>query len=49
MYHRQQGNRQIAIPVVDGKEVDLWSLRRETTAMGGYGVVRSASSPQVLL
>jgi hypothetical protein len=44
MFHEQQGNGPIILPVLSGKPVDLWKLRKEVNAIGGYNQVR-ASTP----
>lgn len=46
IYHQQQGNSDISTPLVDGKEVDLWLLRKEVSAVGGFNEV---SPPRLLL
>lgn len=40
IYHRQQGNLAIAIPTINSKPLDMWKLKREVTALGGYLNVR---------
>lgn len=39
IYHQQQGYFDISTPSVDGKEVDLWLLRKEVAAVGGFNEV----------
>lgn len=39
MFHSQQGNPHLKVPVVAGREVDLWILRKEVQTLGGAGSV----------
>jgi histone demethylase JARID1 len=39
MFHSQQGNPRLTVPVIDKREVDLWVLRKEVTALGGETAV----------
>ncbi|GAA5928683.1 hypothetical protein JCM10213_002531 [Rhodosporidiobolus nylandii] len=40
LFHRQQGNSAgMTIPSLNGKPVDLWKLKHEVTALGGYATV----------
>lgn len=39
MFHSQQGNPRLTVPVIDKREVDLWALRKEVTALGGEAAV----------
>jgi len=36
MYHLQQGDSRVTIPVIDRKPIDLWQLRKEVNKVGGY-------------
>ncbi|GAA5830402.1 hypothetical protein JCM11251_001334 [Rhodosporidiobolus azoricus] len=37
LFHRQQGNTNaMTIPSINGKPIDLWKLRHEVHALGGY-------------
>lgn len=42
LFHRQQGSRDISIPTLCNKPVDMWKLKREVTKHGGYNEVCSA-------
>lgn len=35
MFHKQQGNAQATIPIIERKTVDLWRLRKEVNKVGG--------------
>lgn len=39
IFHRQQGSKDIDIPTIGNKPLDLWKLRKEVTALGGYAKV----------
>lgn len=39
MFHSQQGNPRLTVPVIDRREVDLWALRKEVTELGGEAAV----------
>ncbi|KAL8293089.1 hypothetical protein RQP46_000783 [Phenoliferia psychrophenolica] len=39
IFHRQQGSRGIEVPTISGKPLDLWRLKREVNALGGYAKV----------
>ena len=39
MYHLQQGDSKVTIPVIDRKPIDLWQLRKEVNKIGGYDEV----------
>jgi hypothetical protein len=39
IFHRQQKHSKFGIPIVCGKPLDLWRLRKEVTAEGGFDVV----------
>jgi hypothetical protein len=39
LFHRQQGSRDISIPTLCNKPVDMWKLKREVTKHGGYNEV----------
>lgn len=41
LFHRQQGNTGITVPTIANKPVDMWKLKREVTALGGYTLVRA--------
>lgn len=36
IFHRQQGSSGISVPTIGDKPLDLWKLKREVTALGGY-------------
>lgn len=36
LFHRQQGSRGISVPTLGGKPIDMWRLKREVTALGGF-------------
>ena len=36
MFHLQQGDATVTIPVIDRRPLDVWRLRKEVTKMGGY-------------
>jgi histone demethylase JARID1 len=36
MFHMQQGDATVTIPVIDRRPLDVWRLRKEVTKMGGY-------------
>ncbi|KAK4058769.1 hypothetical protein OIO90_000215 [Microbotryomycetes sp. JL221] len=36
LFHRQQGHRNVTIPTVAGKPIDMWRLKREVTQHGGH-------------
>lgn len=40
IYHRQHGNAPMSIPTISEKPLDLWKLRKEVQAAGGYAKVR---------
>lgn len=40
MYHQQQGNPRLSVPIIDHREVDLWKLKHEVNQRGGYNDVR---------
>jgi hypothetical protein len=42
-FHRQQGHPVHKIPQLDKRPIDLFRLRKEVAARGGYQKVRSAS------
>lgn len=35
MFHKQQGNPDVIIPVIDHRPLDVWALRKEVAAHGG--------------
>ncbi|GAA5878392.1 hypothetical protein JCM16303_002757 [Sporobolomyces ruberrimus] len=39
LFHRQHGSAGMVIPSIMGKAVDLWKLKREVGALGGYFTV----------
>lgn len=39
IFHRQQKNSNVSIPVIGTKPVDLWRLRKEVNVLGGYEAV----------
>ncbi|GAA5911001.1 uncharacterized protein JCM6883_000674 [Sporobolomyces salmoneus] len=39
LFHRQHGSAGMVIPSITGKPVDLWKLKREVGALGGYFTV----------
>ncbi|CDR43083.1 hypothetical protein NBRC10512_001529 [Rhodotorula toruloides] len=39
LFHRQQGSTGMTIPSIGGKPVDMWKLKREVNALGGYAAV----------
>lgn len=39
LFHRQHGSAGMVIPSIVGKPVDLWKLKREVGALGGYFTV----------
>jgi hypothetical protein len=39
-FHKQQGNPRVAVPTINNKPLDLWTLRKEVHRMGGYDAVR---------
>lgn len=39
MFHAQQGNPRLTVPVIDRRELDLWALRKEVAARGGAEAV----------
>lgn len=39
IFHRQQGSSGIAVPTIGSKPLDLWRLKREVNALGGYSKV----------
>lgn len=43
VFHKQQGVSRIKVPIVNGRPVDLWRVRREVGLLGGFDVVRSLS------
>lgn len=44
MFHLQQGDRKVTIPLIDRKPLDLWRLRKEVTKMGGYEDVQATKA-----
>jgi len=48
LYHRQQGSAKVSIPTIDGRNVDLWRLRREVKQLGGYREVHKHWASQSL-
>jgi [histone H3]-trimethyl-L-lysine4 demethylase len=38
-FHSQQGNSRMTLPTISNKPLDLWLLRREVQALGGYEMV----------
>lgn len=46
LFHRQQGSTGMTIPSIGGKPVDMWKLKREVNALGGYAAVSSSLPPQ---
>ncbi|KAJ2930565.1 hypothetical protein H1R20_g6526, partial [Candolleomyces eurysporus] len=38
-FHKQQGNPRVAVPTINNKPLDLWTLRKEVQRMGGYDAV----------
>ncbi|WVQ84008.1 hypothetical protein IAT38_006153 [Cryptococcus sp. DSM 104549] len=36
MFHMQQGDAQVSIPLIDRQPLDVWKLRREVNKAGGY-------------
>ncbi|KAI9635430.1 PLU-1-like protein-domain-containing protein [Dioszegia hungarica] len=44
MFHLQQGDSKVTIPLIDRKPLDLWRLRKEVTKMGGYEDVQASDS-----
>jgi len=44
LFHKQQKRVKISIPIIGGKPVDLWRLRKEVTALGGVETVRTVHS-----
>lgn len=46
IFHRQQGIKEIIVPTVQGKPIDLWRLRKEVSGAGGYAKVRFANMSQ---
>lgn len=41
LFHRQQGSSGITIPTIGGKPLDMWKLKHEVGALGGYQAVRT--------
>lgn len=41
LFHRQHGIPVLAVPTVEGKPVDLWRMKKEVEAQGGYATVSS--------
>jgi hypothetical protein len=39
MFHKQQGNSDVAIPVIAHRPVDIWALRTEVRKHGGVDEV----------
>lgn len=39
MFHKQQGNPDVIIPVIDHRPLDVWTLRKEVAAQGGADTV----------
>lgn len=35
MFHKQQGNPGVTIPVIDQKPLDIWALRKQVANLGG--------------
>lgn len=42
MFHKQQGNPDVVIPVIDHRPLDVWALRKEVANQGGADKVRCA-------
>jgi hypothetical protein len=40
MFHKQQGNPDVVIPVIDHRPLDVWALRKEVANQGGAEKVR---------
>lgn len=40
MFHKQQGNPDVVIPVIDHRPLDVWALRKEVANQGGADQVR---------
>ncbi|KAI0032364.1 PLU-1-like protein-domain-containing protein [Vararia minispora EC-137] len=41
-YHQQAGNTRMTVPSINNKAMDLWLLRKEVEAMGGFEAVNKA-------
>ena len=39
IFDRQQKHQKVTIPIVMKKPLDLWRLRKEVTALGGFDFV----------
>lgn len=49
VFHRQQKGPKATIPIIDGKTVDLWRLRKNVNELGGYRSVSFSRRPYALL
>ncbi|KIY73862.1 hypothetical protein CYLTODRAFT_416517 [Cylindrobasidium torrendii FP15055 ss-10] len=38
-FHKQQGNPRVVVPTINSKPLDLWLLKKEVNALGGYDAV----------
>ena len=38
-FHQQQGNTRVAVPTINNKPLDVWRLRKEVHALGGFNEV----------
>ncbi|THH17430.1 hypothetical protein EW146_g3371 [Bondarzewia mesenterica] len=41
-FHQQQGNNRVVVPTINNKPLDVWLLRKEVHALGGYEAVTKA-------
>jgi histone demethylase JARID1 len=44
MYHKQQGDAKVTIPIIEHKTLDLWALRKEVNRLGGLNEVSACAA-----
>ncbi|KAK8846748.1 hypothetical protein IAR55_005835 [Kwoniella newhampshirensis] len=48
MYHMQQGDSDVSIPLIDRQPLDLWKLRKEVNKLGGHLVLDRTKTWEVV-